>query len=155
VASSKIFEAGQSIYIVGEPSMEMLVLLQGRLVVTSAAGDELGQIPTGTSTGEMGVFTGQLRSANISALDRSVAVIINKAALDSVLASNQNMHVRILGNIVELLSERLNTSNLLNDKLQRRIGELEEELDEQEEPESKHVAEDGVADEFDEYKEED
>ncbi len=154
VASSEIFEAGQSIYVIGEPSLEMLVLLQGRLLVTSAAGDELGQIPTGTSTGEMGVFTGQPRSANISAAERSVAVVLKKPALDSVLASNQNMHVRILANIVELLSERLGASNLQNDKLQRRIVDLEDELDRGRDIESK-PAKSGVADEFDEYEEED
>ena len=66
--------------------------MQGRLVVTSASGDELGQIKPGMPTGEMGVFTDQPRSANISAAERSIAVVIGRDALLSVLASNQTIH---------------------------------------------------------------
>ena len=52
----------------------MLVLLQGKMLVTSAWGEELGDLGPGMLTGEMGVFTNQPRSANISSVDGSVAV---------------------------------------------------------------------------------
>lgn len=78
-------------------------------------------------TGEMGVFTNQPRSANISSVDRSVAVVIARNALLSVLASNQIIYVRILDNIVEIMSERLSATNLQNDKLRKQIMQLEQE----------------------------
>jgi CRP-like cAMP-binding protein len=125
VAVSKQFEVGQRIYIIGEPSDEMLVLLRGRLLVTTAGGDQLGEILPGSPTGEMGVLTNQPRSANISAIEPSVAVVITKKNLDAVLASNAGMYMCIMKNIVELLCERMSATNQRNDALQRRISLLE------------------------------
>lgn len=159
VGTSEIYGVGDSIYLTGEPSLEMMVLLQGRLVVTNQGGDVLGEILPGTSTGEMGVFTGQPRSANISAAERSVAVVLKKAALDSVLASNLTMHVRIMQNMVTLLSDRLNAANKQNDKLLRQIEDLQEELEDAkgqvDESPSKPAARGDLADEHDEFPEED
>jgi CRP-like cAMP-binding protein len=129
VAVSKQFEVGQRIYIIGEPSDEMLVLLRGRLLVTTAGGDQLGEILPGSPTGEMGVLTNQPRSANISAIEPSVAVVITKKNLDAVLASNAGMYMCIMKNIVELLCERMAATNQRNDALQRRISLLEGEDD--------------------------
>ena len=159
VGTSEIYGVGDSIYTTGEPSLEMMVLLQGRFVVTNQGGDVLGEILPGTSTGEMGVFTGQPRSANISAAERSVAVVLKKAALDSVLASNLTMHVRIMQNMVTLLSDRLNAANKQNDKLLRQIEDLEEELEDAkgqvDEPPPKPAARGDLADEHDEFPEDD
>jgi CRP-like cAMP-binding protein len=146
LCSSQMYAPGQKIYVIGEASNEMLILLQGRLVVTSASGDVLGEIAAGTSTGEMGVFTGQPRSANIGALERSVAVVIKKEALDALMAADQKMHVRILKNIVELLSERLAAANVHNDELARKIAALEKEAG--------FTSDREVADEHDQYPEE-
>ncbi|MFT5378514.1 MAG: CRP-like cAMP-binding protein [Candidatus Latescibacterota bacterium] len=158
VGTSKVYSVGENIYLTGEPSLEMMVLLQGRLVVTNQGGDILGEIKPGTSTGEMGVFTGQPRSANISAAERSVAVVFKKAGLDTVLASNMTMRLRILDNMVALLSERLNAANKQNDKLLRRIEDLEEEIEETEGSENAPVeppARNDLADEHDEFPDED
>ena len=129
VAASQQYEAGKRIYVIGAPSDEMLVLLRGRLLVTTASGDQLGEILPGSPTGEMGVLTDQPRSANISAIEPSVAVVISKKNLDAVLASNAGMYMRIMKNIVELLCERLAATNQRNDALQRRISILEGEDD--------------------------
>lgn len=127
LSSLETYAPGQKIYVIGEASHELLILLQGRLAVTSASGEVLGEISAGTSTGEMGVFTGQPRSANIGAPERSVAVVIKKEALDALMAADQKMHVRILKNIVELLSERLAAANAHNDELARKVAALENE----------------------------
>ena len=154
VAVSKQFEVGQRIYIIGEPSDEMLVLLRGRLLVTTAGGDQLGEILPGSPTGEMGVLTNQPRSANISAIEPSVAVVITKKNLEAVLASNAGMYMCIMKNIVELLCERMAATNQRNDALQRRISLLEGEDDydsDDGDDEGEFVNNSDYADENDEY----
>jgi len=159
VGTSQVYSVGEKIYLTGDPSLEMMVLLQGRLVVTNQGGDVLGEINPGTSTGEMGVFTGQPRSANIAAAERSVAVVFKKSGLDTVLASNMTMHLRIMDNMVELLSDRLNAANKQNDKLLRRIEDLEEEIEaaegDAEAPSERPPARGDLADEHDEFPDDD
>ncbi|MEE2725954.1 MAG: Crp/Fnr family transcriptional regulator [Candidatus Latescibacterota bacterium] len=154
VAVSKQFDVGQRIYIIGKPSDEMLVLLRGRLLVTTASGDQLGEILPGSPTGEMGVLTNQPRSANISAMEPSVAVVITKKNLDAVLASNASMYMCIMKNIVELLCERMAATNQRNDALQRRISLLEGEDDYDGDDEGEFDNDSDYADESDEYPEE-
>lgn len=153
VATSKQFAVGQRIYIIGDPSDEMLVLLRGRLLVTTAGGDQLGEILPGSPTGEMGVLTDQPRSANISAIEPSVAVVITKKSLDAVLASNAGMYMCIMKNIVELLCERMSATNQRNDALQRRIALLEGQDDygDEDEDEESYEEDDEYADEHGEY----
>jgi|TARA_B110000495_G_C22948700_1_gene555486 cell division protein FtsB len=88
-----------------------------------------------------------------------VAVVFKKAVFDTVLASNMTIHLRILDNMVALLSERLNAANKQNDKLLRRIEDLEEEIEETEgsgnAPVEPPPARNDLADEHDEFPGED
>ena len=97
----------ERIYKLGDPSQEMVVVLQGKLVATSRAGTTFGEILPGTSTGEMGVFTGQVRSANVVATCQSAGLVIRKRDLDALFRSNCEMETKVLRNIVALLCERL------------------------------------------------
>ena len=88
------FEAGQHIYVMGEPSEEMLILLKGKLSVTGESGEEFAQVNPGSPTGEMGVFTGHPRSANVIATDDSTAIVLGRENLGVALWSNKEMHWR-------------------------------------------------------------
>ncbi|MEE2627542.1 MAG: hypothetical protein VX670_03550, partial [Candidatus Latescibacterota bacterium] len=102
----------------------------------------------------MGVLTNQPRSANISAMEPSVAVVITKKNLDAVLASNASMYMCIMKNIVELLCERMAATNQRNDALQRRISLLEGEDDYDGDDEGEFDNDSDYADESDKYPEE-
>lgn len=130
------YKSGQVIYGIGEPSTEMLVLLKGRLNVTGRSGEVLATLAAGAATGEMGIFTGQPRSANIVAAEGSAGLAIRKAELAVLLGSNKDMHLRLLYNIVALLSSRLAAANRLNDELKRQHEPKAsaEETEEDEEP---------------------
>ena len=66
----------------------------------------------------------------------------------SVLASNQTLHIIILKNVVEILSERLLAANEQNDALQHQLTQLETDGDDDYTP---SVINDGQADDYDEY----
>ncbi len=104
---------GQSelIYRIGEPGDEMLILVQGRLRATNESGATLGEVFPGSTTGEMGVFTGQARSANIVALEKSAGFVIRRGDLETLLR-DQVLRLKIYENMVEILCERLMGANI-------------------------------------------
>jgi CRP-like cAMP-binding protein len=101
------YRQGEGIYSAGEPGDDMLILLDGKLRVASTAGDELAVIQMGGSIGEMGLFSGAPRSAHVIALEDSTGIVISKADLFRLLHNNKDMHLKILYNMVNLLSGRL------------------------------------------------
>lgn len=103
----KQFQKGDIIYRVGEPSNDMLVLIQGKLNVLGKEGHVIVSIPAGTSTGEMGLFTGQPRSATIVADEPSTGLVFERGKLNALMASERDIKGVVLQNVVALLSERL------------------------------------------------
>ena len=131
----RTFEAGETIYTAGSASDEMLILVAGRLSVTSHSGDELAEIPAGGCIGEMGIFTGHPRSANIVAVGRSAGFTITKAEMVTALSANKDMLIKLLQNLVSLLSERLTAANLRLEKQEHDSGGSGDEDDEDDEDE--------------------
>lgn len=145
ICRSGAYKAGQVIYTVGEPSTEMLILLKGRLNVTGRSGEVLATLQAGAATGEMGIFTGQPRSASIVAAESSAGLTIRKSELLVLLGNNKDLHLRLMYNIVALLSARLADANRLNDTLKQKLESMggKEEAEEaapadEEEPEEKY-----------------
>ena len=118
------FEAGEQVYTKGDESNEMLVLLRGKLSVTGDSGEELAEVRPGNPTGEMGVFTRQPRSANIVASERSTAIVLGRKELGVLLGTNEGMHVKVLQNLVAILSQRIEQGNELNESQARMIRDL-------------------------------
>lgn len=133
ICQLKDFQAGEHIYVKGEPSEEMLILLRGKLSVTGESGEEFAQVSPGSPTGEMGVFTGQPRTANIIAVADSTAIVLGRESLGIALWANKEMHVKVLQNVVTILSARLAEANGLNESQARIIRDLEKRLDEDDE----------------------
>jgi len=144
VSHSAIFKPGETIYKTGDPGNEMLVLLKGELKVTGPSGEVFATLGAGSATGEMGLFTGHPRSANIVAVERSVGLTLRKAELIVLMRNNREMHVKLLNNVIRLLSERLAEANKLNQELMQKkervsgADEGEEEEEEEYEEEEKY-----------------
>ena len=108
---SKVFEANTQVFKVGEPSESMPVLITGKLNAVSREGKDLADITPGNSIGEMGVFTNDRRSATIVAVEKSLALSVEKSLLDALLKENLGMRASILQNVVDLLADRLADAN--------------------------------------------
>lgn len=145
VSHSTIFKPGQTIYKTGEPGDEMLILLKGELNVTGNAGEVFATIGSGNAIGEMGLFTGQPRSANIVAVEKSAGLVIRKQELIVLLSNNREMYVKLLNNVINLLSERLAEANQLNQELMKEKERLSGSDDDDEDDDD---------DEYEEYEEE-
>lgn len=125
ISHSAMYKAGQTVYELDGRSDEMLILLKGMLNVTGSAGEVLATVKPGSAIGEMGLFTGQPRSANIVALENCAALTIRKSELLTVLGNNTDMYVKLLYNLLSQLSQRLTEANQINGELKIRIEELE------------------------------
>lgn len=128
VGELRQYDEGDEIYVKGAPSDDMLVLLKGKLSVLGESGEELAEVRPGMPIGEMGLFTGQPRSASVTAVHDSAALILGREDLTAVLQNNRGLHVKILQNLVSVLSERLEAANSLNDSHSRMIRDLERRL---------------------------
>ena len=122
------FESNQQIYTAGEPSTDMLILLQGQLVVTSKSGKVLGEVLPGASVGEMGVLTGHPRAASVVASGKSGGIVIDRSSLNSLLESSPVIRAKVLQKMVDILSERLVETNGRIEVLNSRVQELEAKL---------------------------
>ena len=139
ISQFKQFEAGDTVYDIGAVSDQMLVLVKGKLSVMSASGQPLGEILPGTSTGEMGVFTGHTRSATIVASEASAGLVLTSALLKDTMNGDREMKAIVLENVVTELSDRLAEMNTRLDVLRAQqeeasaepVGEEPEEADEE------------------------
>ncbi|MDP7632201.1 MAG: cyclic nucleotide-binding domain-containing protein [Candidatus Latescibacteria bacterium] len=128
VCKFRNFQQGEHIYTRGEASDEMLILLKGQLRVVSPSGDDLAVIQPGNPIGEMGLFTGQPRSADIVANDKSTAIVLRDEELKGLLAGAIDMHIKVLYNVINILSQRVSDANGLTETQARLIRDLEKKL---------------------------
>jgi len=129
------FEADEQIYLVGDPSDEMLVLLKGRLAVLAESGEELARIGPGTPTGEMGLFTGQPRSATVEVIRPGNIFTIRKNQFDVLIREDSEMRVQVYRHIADVLVGKLGNDNvqlrdyqIARDDFMARIATLEQQV---------------------------
>ncbi len=123
------YEAGQFVYHRGDPADEMFVLVQGVLSVQSTVGKELAEVTAGMTIGEMGLFTQHPRSADVVAKKQVSGLKVRKSELDALLKLNREMWLRVLLNVVGMLSERLRVMNLKLEMSGSALDLLEEQLE--------------------------
>jgi CRP-like cAMP-binding protein len=141
ISRFKKYGAGDTVYAIGGVSNEMLVLIKGKLSVLSASGQPLGEVSVGNSTGEMGVFTGQNRSATIVASEECAELAIARNLLLDTMNADREMKGVILENVVAELSTRLAEANTRLDVLSQQIALGAEEPPEEPAAEADEIAE--------------
>lgn len=122
------FDPQTQIYGAGQPSEDMLILLSGKLTVLSRSGEQLGVIDAGSSMGEMGMFTGEPRSATVVSGEKSNGMLLAKDALAQLMKQDAQIRGKILENMVEILSERVIDANKKIEQLSRRVHQLESQV---------------------------
>jgi|GEM_PF-400844 len=122
------FDIDDQVYTSGQQSEDMLIILTGKLKVLSSAGEELGIVNAGASMGEMGMFTGEPRSATVVAVEKTGAMVIQKDSLMGLMKQDAQVKGKILQNMVDILSERVIDANKKMMEQSRRIHQLETQL---------------------------
>ncbi len=80
----------------GDESNEIYILIKGLLGISFHKGKELSRIKPVGIVGEMGVFTGERRSANVSAMSDSIILVIHKAEILKLFRYDSDLKTHIL-----------------------------------------------------------
>ena len=108
----------------------LVILLDGRLRLESAAGDLLDyQLPVRV-LGEMGVFTGQIRSTRVVVEDSADVLILAAESLDEMLEEDPQMGNHMLANLIKLLYSRLYDVNQEMEHLRSTVDKLRDRVQE-------------------------
>jgi len=140
LCTPKSYKPGSQVCRSNTPSDEMYILLSGELVVVTVEGVRVATILPVTVVGEMGVITGQPRSATLEVGKPSNIFAIKKTKFDLMLRDERDMRGIIYRNIIDVLSGKLTNDNvrlrdyqLEKDRYEGRIIALERQLQEQQE----------------------
>ena len=125
ISSIKKFKEQENIYRIGEESNGMFVLLKGKISIMFNNGLELLSItPTGT-VGEMGLFTGEKRSASVLTVTKCVALFLYKEELFALFNSDSNLANKVLLNVINDLSKKMRKDNTQLEELLYRVRALD------------------------------
>lgn len=106
------YEAGATIVREGDPADSIFLLAAGLASVRLKLGDgartkRLSTIPPGVAFGELALFDGGTRSADVVADEPSVCYVLSITALDELAARNPAIRTKLLCNVGRELSARL------------------------------------------------
>ena len=102
----------------------LTVLLDGRLRLESATGDLLDYLLPVRVLGEMGVFTGQIRSTRCVVEDTADLLILDAGDLDEMIEEDPQMGNHMLANLIKLLYGRLYDVNQEMEHLRGAVARL-------------------------------
>ena len=127
ICRAKNYPRDYKVYNNGDPSDEMIILLKGQMIVTTELGAVVGSLVNGMTVGEMGFFTGQPRRANVTTTVESSVLEIGKKDFFALFEESRSMQVKVLQNVVDLLSRRLIKTGHRVEDYSTKVQILEEE----------------------------
>lgn len=107
ICAKKKFPAAHSVYSSGEESRDMLVLLKGTMKVVLSIGEVWVTLKPPGTVGEMGLFTGEPRSADVMTETECLVLRITRTELFRVFDTDKDLHAKLLLNVVNDLAAKL------------------------------------------------
>jgi len=107
------FKGGEVLIHSGSPSTSMFLILSGELVAKTEEGHPLIQLSRPDTVGEMGIFTGEERSANVEGLREGSVIRIDRSEMFRIMENNPKMGHKIFGNVIHILAARLRNEGLV------------------------------------------
>jgi CRP-like cAMP-binding protein len=102
----------------------LLILLNGTLRLESAEGEFLDEMVGVRVIGEMGVFTGQLRSSRVVLRDGAQLLAIQSTELEALLEEDGQFAHHLFSSLIKLLYTRLHDINSEVAGLHGKVGKL-------------------------------
>ena len=117
ISTYKALQANNALCTEGDESVEMYVLIKGQLCVTFPDGRVITRINPPGVVGEMGIFTGEPRSASVITGKESLILILKKFEMTRLFKQDPELSRIIMLNIITDLSSKLRHINDMFEKL--------------------------------------
>ena len=119
ICSKRTCEKDEKLCWIGDDSREMFILIRGELKIAFKNGKELSRIQHIGIVGEMGIFTGQQRSASVVAATDCIVLIIHKTELIKLFHEDFIIGIQVLMNVIQDLSQKLRNNNVVLEELRQ------------------------------------
>lgn len=120
ICSKRAIPKDMAVIYSGAESKEMFILIKGQLKVIFDDGKELSRIMPVELVGEMGLFTGEERSASVVAAEESLVLAIHKKELMDLFRKDSELGIHILTNVIRELSHKVKKSNTITEELRKK-----------------------------------
>ena len=119
ICKKQTFSENDAVCLNGEESYKMFILIKGELRVIFEDGKELSRITPLGIVGEMGVFTGERRSASVLAANECIVFTIHKTELFRIFRLDGELGIKVLMNVIQDMSHKLKNNNILIEELKQ------------------------------------
>jgi len=113
------FRAGETVFHEGQLGSNLFVLLSGTVSIFKKT-KLIAKLQVGDAFGEMAVLNKKPRNATAAADTDAKLFTLDERQINNIL--EKHVAVRLLLNIVHVLSERLETANVLITDLRKQVG---------------------------------
>lgn len=124
-------EVDESLWIEGDPSQEIYLLIKGQLAVCEK-GKEIDRLQPIASVGEIPFFAGLSHDDEIVALEPCLLLKFSYQAMQEMLCVNPDICQRLCRNVIGLLSLRLQKANERLGEIAHQQADLEKQIEEAE-----------------------
>lgn len=125
ICAKKVYPNQEHIFHSGEGSNNMFILLKGKISIMFDSGIELQSISPAGTVGEMGIFTGEKRSASVFAVSDCTVLNFNKEEMFKLFRKDNDLSIKILLNVIKDLSQRIRKDNDQLEEMLIRIRSLD------------------------------
>lgn len=123
LCNHETYSEGHTLCLSKSPSDEMYILLTGGVSILNHEGVRVANILPVTTVCEMGVITGEPRSATVEVNTSSIIFVLSKKRFDFVLEQDMEVRATMYKNFVQVMAGKLQNDNSRMAELQREIGE--------------------------------
>ncbi len=124
ICNHETFSEGHTLCLDKSPSDEMYILLTGGVSILNHEGVRVASILPVTTICEMGVITGEPRSATVEVNTPSNIFVLPKKRFDHILAEDDGVRSLLYRNVISVMATKLQNDNSRMADLK---GEIEEE----------------------------
>jgi len=119
ICSKRVYVRGDMIHSAGDEPNTMFVLVQGRLRMVFSNGTVLDNYNPPGIVGEVGLITGERRTASLVAATDCIVLAFGKGELFRLFREDGDLWTKVLTNIIRDLAGKLRQENEILESLQR------------------------------------